>query len=97
MDDERKDGSFLRFLIKLPDRYLLFIVLSEILVLYAITRLTEIFQLLVIVVGAIIALSQKKAEPQGIDNSVNADVIKTPQVHADTMPGAQITVEKEKK
>lgn len=92
--EPRQDGKILFFLKGLPDRYLLLIALLLMAGMYARFQVDALLQVVINIVIAIIALSQKKQEPQlpTVDNSVTADTIKTPQIKTETMPDANITV-----
>ncbi len=91
----RQDGPVLHFLKGLPDRYLLLVALVLMAIMYAIYQVDALLQVVINVVIAIIALSQKKPDPpQNVDNSVTADTIKTPIVKTDTMPDATVNLNK---
>lgn len=80
MAEPVKDGKVLHFLKGLPDRYLLIITLLLMIAVYLRFPVDALLQVVINIVIAIIALSQKKSEPQGTNintDSVNAGDIST--------------------
>lgn len=93
--DARWDERVLHFLKELPAWLIILFLLAFLVTVWLRTASVQIEsyigQALAALLTAVVTNRQKPQQPT-VDNSITADVIKTPQVNTQTMPGAQITV-----